>query len=142
MNNCTAVGRNVLTLNSNCLCSASLSNKFIFAPNLNEQNRHRSVNAVKFNSSLWGSCCCCWFVNIALARVFDYWCTKWKQKIGFELRTHCFINALHTNPNKMFIKFQLIFHSFPANIFNCTINTQSLRAAGEYTHKVRKNRFY
>lgn len=67
----TAVGKNVRTLKSNCLCSASLSNKFIFAPSRNEQNRHRSVNAVKFNSSLWGSCCC-WFVNIAFAMILIY----------------------------------------------------------------------
>lgn len=49
------VGKSDRILNSNCLCSASLSNRCIFGPLFNEQNLHKSVNAVKFSSSFCGS---------------------------------------------------------------------------------------
>lgn len=45
------MGRQVLSLNRICLCSASLSKMWSLGPLLSEQRRQRSVNAVKLRSS-------------------------------------------------------------------------------------------
>lgn len=76
-------------LNSSWRCSASLSKMFSRGPLLMEQNRHRSIKAVKLSSSLpvddvccccccccslwcccwrWCCCCCCWWWLVGIIK--------------------------------------------------------------------------
>lgn len=68
------MGRNDLILYRICRCSASFSKRWIFGPIRNEQKRHKSVNAVKFNSSLWFCACelfnIFWFAAITTLNIY------------------------------------------------------------------------